>query len=55
MIPKGWRSLEDMPGMVLYLNGDGIGAPVGDGGPIQIGLSVERFPKQTGTAVEGDE
>lgn len=54
IVPSGWRD-QKMPGIVLYLQGDGIGVPLVDetGDPIQIGLTIERYVNQKGTALEG--
>jgi len=55
-VPKGWRKLPELVlNNVVYLNGDGIGAPVVDetGNPIQIGMAVERYGKVKDSAVEG--
>lgn len=46
-VPKGWRSFDNIqPRMVLYRGGDGIGVPALDEtkAPLQIGLTVEKFP-----------
>lgn len=46
-IPKGWRNFDGMqPAMVIFRQGDGIGVPSFDetGSPLQIGITVERFP-----------
>jgi hypothetical protein len=46
-VPKGWRSFDGIrPTMVIYRQGDGIGVPMADetGGPLQIGITAERFP-----------
>jgi hypothetical protein len=45
-VPKGWRRMPGQLGPhVLYVTGDGIGAPIVDetGAPIQIGMTVERY------------
>lgn len=55
-VPAGWRELELMPGKyVLYLSGDGVGAPLMDetGQPIQTGLAVERYPETKATPAQG--
>ncbi len=55
-VPKGWRTLPlAVKPYVLYLNGDGLGAPAMDetGSPIQIGMTLERWGKTKGTAMEG--
>jgi hypothetical protein len=46
-VPKGWRSMDGIKRtMPIYRQGDGIGVPAVDetGAPLQIGLTVERFP-----------
>lgn len=46
-VPKGWRSFDGIqPAIVIYRQGDGIGVPLFDEteAPVQIGLTVERFP-----------
>lgn len=46
-VPKGWRSFDKIrPNMPLYRQGDGIGLPALDEtkSPLQIGLTVEKFP-----------
>jgi hypothetical protein len=46
-VPRGWRSFDGIkPHMPLYRQGDGIGVPALDetNAPLQIGLTVEKFP-----------
>jgi hypothetical protein len=46
-VPKDWRSFDGIqPAMVIYRQGDGIGVPMVDetGAPLQIGITVEKFP-----------
>jgi hypothetical protein len=46
-VPKGWRSRDGIKAtMPLFRQGDGIGVPAVDetGAPLQIGITVERFP-----------
>lgn len=46
-VPKEWRNMDGMKGsMLIYRQGDGIGVPATDetGAPLQIGLTVEKFP-----------
>jgi hypothetical protein len=46
-VPKGWRSFTRLgPNTVLYRQGAGIGVPALDEtkSPLQIGLTVEKFP-----------
>lgn len=56
-VPRGWRKIDMVLSRVhrLYMNGDGIGAPLMDEtrAPIQIGMAVERYANQKVTAVEG--
>ena len=50
-VPRGWRNFDNIqPGMVLYRSGDGIGVPALDEtkAPLQIGLTVEKFPGAKG-------
>ena len=49
-VPKGWRSMDGIRRtMPIHRQGDGIGVPARDetGAPLQIGLTVERFPPAT--------
>ncbi len=46
-VPRDWRSFDGIqPAMVIYRQGDGIGVPMVDetGAPLQIGITVEKFP-----------
>ena len=46
-VPKGWRGFDGIKRtMPIYRQGDGIGVPAVDetGEPVQIGLTVEKFP-----------
>lgn len=46
-VPNGWRSMDGIKRtMPIYRQGDGIGVPAADetGAPLQIGLTVEKFP-----------
>jgi hypothetical protein len=46
-VPQGWRIMDGMKRtMPLFRQGDGIGVPSVDetGAPLQIGLTLERFP-----------
>jgi hypothetical protein len=55
-VPKNWRAVPSpQRQMVLFRQGDGIGVPAVDetNSPLQIGLTVERFPKTTETLKEG--
>jgi hypothetical protein len=48
-VPKDWRRFDGMqPTMPIYRQGDGIGVPSVDetGAPVQIGLTVEKFPPE---------
>lgn len=44
-VPKDWRSV-DVPGELLYRQGDGIGVPAVDetDSPLQIGMSIAKRP-----------
>ncbi|MDK1031744.1 MAG: hypothetical protein QGD94_07040 [Planctomycetia bacterium] len=57
VIPRGWRNMKDLAfrNIVLYLNGDGIGAAALDEtrSPLQIGMTVEKFPNTTDSLDEG--
>jgi hypothetical protein len=55
-VPKGWRSIRTLPPrMVLYRQGDGIGVPATDetGSPLQIGMTVEKYPNTKQSPAEG--
>lgn len=56
-IPRGWRKADFLlsPKIRLYLNGDGIGAPMVDETrtPIQIGMMIERYANVKESPVEG--
>jgi hypothetical protein len=55
-VPKGWRAITaPSPRMVLYRKGDGLGVPAVDetGSPLQIGLSVEKYPGTKDSLAEG--
>jgi len=55
-VPKDWRVVRSpQRQMVLFRQGDGIGVPAVDEtkSPLQIGLTVERFPKTTESLKEG--
>lgn len=46
-VPRGWRSLDKIkPTMPVYRQGDGVGVPAMDEtkAPLQIGMTVEKFP-----------
>lgn len=48
-VPKGWRNLDRIqPAMLIYRQGDGLSLPTADetGAPVQIGLTVEKFPRE---------
>lgn len=49
-VPKGWRTFDGLqPTMPIFRQGDGMGVSTVDetGAPVQIGLTVERFPPAT--------
>ena len=51
-VPKGWRSMDGLKRtMPIFRQGDGIGVPALDesGAPLQIGLTVEKFPPASET------
>jgi hypothetical protein len=46
-VPRGWRSMDKIkPTMPVYRQGDGIGVPALDEtkAPLQIGMTIEKFP-----------
>jgi hypothetical protein len=46
-MPRGWRSMDKIkPTMPVYRQGDGVGVPALDEtkSPLQIGMTVEKFP-----------
>ena len=55
IIPIGWREMPFTAGaIVFFLNGDGLGFPAIDdtGSPLQVGMTVEKFPNLTNTLDE---
>jgi hypothetical protein len=57
-VPKGWRDGGPATArMLLFRQGDGIGVPVLDetGAPLQVGMTVEKFPQTKGSLKEGIE
>src|SRR5262245_34773477 len=53
-VPKEWRNFDGIePTRPMYRQGDGIGVPGTDeiGAPLQIGLTLEKFPA-TGDSTE---
>ena len=54
-VPRGWRNFDKMrPNMPLYRQGDGIGVPALDEtkAPLQLGLTIEKFPRSKGSVKE---
>lgn len=55
-VPAGWRAVDAPPGrFVLVLQGIGAGVPIVDenGEPLQIGITVEKFPNTKGSLEDG--